>query len=92
MVLQNTLRREAARVFGWVSEDAMIMDEDDEERCDHKHDAGDACSCAVALEIEQHGLFSSLHCRFTLDGQRCSNPDCPYSHAKLNGASQDVLM
>ena len=61
----------------------MIADDDEYDCCDYAHETGIACSCAVALEIERHGLSSTLHCRFTLDGQRCSHSDCPYSHANL---------
>jgi len=86
-LLQNALRRETARVFGWVSEDPMITDDDEnDDQCDYEHDTGSACSCAVVLEIEQRGLLSNLHCRFVLDGERCSNQDCPYSHVKLKCA------
>jgi hypothetical protein len=62
----------------------MITDDDDDDnQCDHQHDTGTACSCALALEIEQYGLFSTLHCRFVLDGEHCSNQECPYSHVRV---------
>jgi hypothetical protein len=47
------------------------------------HEKKGACSCAVAQEIEETGLFSTLHCRFTVDGTQCVNDSCPYSHAEL---------
>ena len=64
---------------------------EDYDCCDYVHDTGIACSCAVALEIEKQGVFSTLHCRFTLDGQLCSHPDCPYSHLRLKGVSWEIL-
>jgi len=76
-----TLQREAARIFCWTSEDNMY---DDDDGCDHKHESGGTCSCAVALEIERHGLFSTLHCRFTVSGKHCVHESgCPYSHVEL---------
>jgi hypothetical protein len=90
---QNTLRREVARVFGWISEeDAMITDDDGDNQCDHQSEIGIACSCALALEIEQYGLFSTLHCRFALDQEHCSNPECPYSHSRLECVLQNRRM
>ena len=87
-LFQHALRREAARVFGWISDDSMVVDDDDDaNQCDHQHGKGIACSCALALQIEQHGLFSTLHCRFVLDGERCSHSECPYSHSKLKCVS-----
>ena len=76
-----TLQREAARIFCWTSEDTMY---DDDDGCDHKHESGGTCTCAVALEIERHGLFSTLHCRFTVSGKHCVHESgCPYSHVEL---------
>jgi hypothetical protein len=89
--LQTALRLEAARALGWIPEDNLQVDEDNYDCCDYPHDTGIACSCALALEIEQCGLFSTLHCRFSLDGQRCSHSDCPYSHADLKGMSLETL-
>ncbi|GLB39236.1 hypothetical protein LshimejAT787_0603980 [Lyophyllum shimeji] len=73
----SALRREAARMFGWISDDDAL----DDGPCDHATTS--SCSCAIAREVEQHGLFSTLHCRFTVDGTKCSNDGCPYSHAQL---------
>jgi len=47
-----TLQCEAARKFGWTSEDTM---DDGADGCDHKHESCGTCSCAVALEIKRHG-------------------------------------
>ncbi|KAJ7728334.1 hypothetical protein B0H16DRAFT_242968 [Mycena metata] len=57
----------------------MEVDEDD--GC-VEEDA--ACSCHIGQEIERHGLSSTLHCRFTLDGSSCSDGECPYSHVALD--------
>lgn len=76
---QGTLQREAARCLGWELDDAMDIDGD---ACTHEKEA--ACSCAVAQEIERHGLFSTLHCRLSQDGVNCGNDECPYSHVELN--------
>ncbi|KAJ6627692.1 hypothetical protein B0H10DRAFT_1905503 [Mycena sp. CBHHK59/15] len=70
----RSLEREAARALGWPVSDNTDL-------CEH-HDEG-ACSCAVAREIEQHGLASTRHCRFTIDGSRCAHAACPYSHVDL---------
>jgi hypothetical protein len=40
----------------------------------------------VAQEVEQIGLFSTLHCRFTVDGTRCMNDACPYSHTEIQSS------
>ena len=69
----------------------MVTDDESNDCSDHEHNIGHSCSCAVALEIEQHGLFSTFHCRFTLDGNNCPYLDCPYSHVNVNGASQIIL-
>lgn len=50
------------------------------------HEKEGACSCAVAQEVEQIGLFSTLHCRFTVDGTRCMNDACPYSHTEIQSS------
>ena len=58
------------------------------------HEKKGACSCAVAQEIEETGLFSTLHCRFSVDGSPCMNDSCPYSHAELKSpfSSQTYLV
>jgi hypothetical protein len=73
--LQRSLEREASRVLGWGVSDT------DEEMCDHEEEG--ACSCSVAQEIEQYGLSTNFHCRFTIDGSNCGNAKCPYSHTEL---------
>ncbi|KAL0957929.1 hypothetical protein HGRIS_000110 [Hohenbuehelia grisea] len=77
----GTLRREAARVLGWA-EDAMDVDD---KLCNHSKEC--ACSCPISLRVEQSSIFSTLHCRFSINGDACGNASCPYSHAKLNESS-----
>ncbi|KAJ7737751.1 hypothetical protein B0H16DRAFT_103670 [Mycena metata] len=72
------LQAEAARVLQWNLPDAMDVD------CVHHPES--VCSCQIAQEIERHGLASTLHCRFSVDGSSCGNGDCPYSHAELTGS------
>ena len=71
-----TFQHEAAQIFGWTSEDTM---DDDDNGCNHTHESGGTCSCTIALEIECHGLFSTLHCQFTVSGKS----GCLYSHVEL---------
>ncbi|KAJ7148093.1 hypothetical protein C8R43DRAFT_1108121 [Mycena crocata] len=66
----------------------LTLDELPDDPCEHHHDP--ACACDTANEIERHGLSSTFHCRFTVDGTHCGNAECTYSHIKLsdaNGAS-----
>ncbi|KAJ7155009.1 hypothetical protein C8R46DRAFT_1226970 [Mycena filopes] len=73
------LQVEAARVLQWsVPEDSMDVD------CVH-HTEG-VCSCEIAQEIERHGLSTTCHCRFSVDGSPCGDAECPYSHAELTGS------
>ncbi|PVF92993.1 hypothetical protein CPB86DRAFT_142216 [Serendipita vermifera] len=71
------LQEEVARVCGW---DIPECSEDH----DLSHEREAACSCPVAQEVEQNGLFSRFHCRFSIDGTRCKHDDCLYSHAEVN--------
>ncbi|TFK70123.1 hypothetical protein BDN72DRAFT_896704 [Pluteus cervinus] len=76
----NAVRREAARLFGWDSDGSIRSDED----CTHDTiDNELECSCAIAEDISQNGLRSTLHCRFSLDGSPCRHSDCPFSHTAL---------
>jgi hypothetical protein len=61
----------------------------DDVNCEHAEDA--ACSCPIAREIEQHGLSSTFHCRFTVDGSSCGEAECPYSHVKLTSEALRYL-
>ncbi|KAJ7021307.1 hypothetical protein C8F04DRAFT_1141408 [Mycena alexandri] len=78
------LKKEAARALQWTSPNAMDVDDDDGRA---EEAAPAACSCHVGQEIERHGLSSTLHCRFTLDGSSCSDPECPYSHVALTDSN-----
>ncbi|KAK0457420.1 uncharacterized protein EV420DRAFT_1548064 [Desarmillaria tabescens] len=72
----SSLRTEACRVLGWGE-----YEEDNE--CQHEPES--ACSCVIASEIEQYGLASTLHCRFTTNGSLCKHEACPYSHVSVSG-------
>ncbi|TFK70120.1 hypothetical protein BDN72DRAFT_795723 [Pluteus cervinus] len=73
----NAVRREAAQLFGWASDDSMDADDD----C--THDKTLACSCAIAGDISENGLRSTMHCRFSSEGEPCRHSDCPFSHTPL---------
>ncbi|KAJ7125758.1 hypothetical protein C8R43DRAFT_1135085 [Mycena crocata] len=78
---------EAARVLGWAPAESMELDDG---ACGADHAEESACSCSVAQEIEQLGLSTTRHCRFTNDGSSCGNSECPYSHVKLAGSSSQT--
>ncbi|KAK0487860.1 hypothetical protein IW261DRAFT_650453 [Armillaria novae-zelandiae] len=73
-----SLKTEACRVLGWG-------EYEEDNRCQHEPES--ACSCIIASEIEQYGLASTLHCRFTTNGSLCNNETCPYSHVSISGQS-----
>ncbi|KAK7050214.1 putative bifunctional E2/E3 enzyme [Favolaschia claudopus] len=80
----RVLQSEAARVLGWISTSSSSMDVDAGEYCIHESEA--SCSCHIAGEIERHGLSTTFHCRFTIDGSQCLHGEaCPYSHLALKG-------
>ncbi|KAG6886551.1 hypothetical protein C0992_003430 [Termitomyces sp. T32_za158] len=72
----SALRQEAAEVFGWGFSKSF-----EESPCCHIKRT--TCSCAVAHEVGLLGLSSILHCRFTIDGTRCNNDDCLFSHVPI---------
>ncbi|KAG6918191.1 hypothetical protein DXG01_015979 [Tephrocybe rancida] len=74
----SALRQEAAEVLGWNSFGSSYEDEP----CNHETQT--ICSCAIAHEVDLHGLSSTFHCRFNIDGNRCINRDCSYSHTSLS--------
>ncbi|KAJ6599763.1 hypothetical protein DFH09DRAFT_626245 [Mycena vulgaris] len=78
----RTLSQEAARVLQWSSPDAMELDDS---ICEHADNA--ACSCPIARELEEYGLSSTFHCRFTVDGSSCVSARCPYSHVELTDSN-----
>jgi hypothetical protein len=60
-----------------MSEEAMVdVDDNDGNQCDHKGIASDRATWT----------FLDFHCRFVLDGGRCSHAACPFSHSKLKCA------
>ena len=87
--LQSELRHEVARVLGWASDDVKELG--NHNLCDVDHVSAMSCSCEIAREVEKHGLFSSLHCRFEVDGSNCQHADCPYSHAEIQGVCNQAF-
>ncbi|PVF99226.1 hypothetical protein CPB86DRAFT_315970 [Serendipita vermifera] len=79
----GVLQEEVARVCGW---DIPTCSEDH----DLSHEREAACSCSVAQQIEQNGLFSRFHCRFSINGTRCKHDDCLYSHVEVNLPNPDA--
>ncbi|KAG6918190.1 hypothetical protein DXG01_015978 [Tephrocybe rancida] len=74
----SALRQEAEAVLGWKPFGSSFEDDP----CNHE--LRDICSCAVAHEVELHGLSSALHCRFSINGTRCAHDECSYSHVPIS--------
>ncbi|KAJ7581814.1 hypothetical protein C8J56DRAFT_1029289 [Mycena floridula] len=72
------LQVQSCSMLDWNNSPDFVMRED---HCNHPDSR--SCSCVAAQEIEEFGLATTYHCRRTIDGTNCAEPDCQYSHAKL---------
>ncbi|KDQ55403.1 hypothetical protein JAAARDRAFT_37425 [Jaapia argillacea MUCL 33604] len=80
----DIIRREAAVALGWsgFDDDAMIMD--DPPLFDVEEDSmRGTCSCTLANQVLNQGVFDHLHCRKEIDGSTCDVEECKYSHARI---------